>query len=105
MKPRISSSDRFWFGIGTLYLSSRALAVGSEPNIDSGDLRNLASQSSERRCVTPSRSGPSFLPSPPEMAWQATHLDSNDVLACSASGSDGAAEAGRLWCSCSASAA
>ena len=78
-------------------LLSIALASGSLSSIFSGDLSHRVSQSSVRRLVTPTMSGPSFLPW--QTVWQARHLLSKLSLPCAASGSVGVADACRLWCS------
>src|SRR3989442_24235 len=98
MYRRISASERFWLGIGRLlYSLSIALESGSLSSIFSGDLSHRVSQSSVRRLVTPTMSGPSFLPWP--TVWQARHLLSKLSLPCAASGSVGVADACRLGCS------
>src|SRR5215510_5115040 len=95
MYCRISVSLRLWLGMGMLLNSfSRALASASLSIIFSGALSQRVSQASVRRLVTPTMSGPSFLPSPTE--WQARHLLSKSSLPFTASGSLGAAEAEML---------
>src|SRR4051812_40603108 len=50
---RISSSDRFWLGIGILYLSRSCFAVGSPLLIICSGLRSQrVSHPVSRRCVT-----------------------------------------------------